>query len=62
MIAPVSKIEIASGVNRQTVCEWVPEKVKRTVTECVSVPYQTTVKVPVYASNCNTGCGPVGCR
>jgi hypothetical protein len=44
-----------TGVNRQMVCEVVPQKVKQKVTEVVMVPYTTTVRVP--AGGCNVGGG-----
>jgi hypothetical protein len=42
---------------RHIVCDVKPEKVTRTVHYCVTVPYQTTVKVPV----CTTACAPTCC-
>jgi hypothetical protein len=45
-----------SGTSRQLVSEWVPKNVTQTVSYCEMVPYQTTVRVPVYGPG--PGYGP----
>jgi hypothetical protein len=42
------------------VWECKPEKVMKKVRYCERVPYQTTIKVPVCAASCDTGCDKCG--
>ncbi len=48
--------EVKTYTTTRTVCECRPETVVRKVRYCVSVPYQTTVKVPVCQTCCASCC------
>jgi hypothetical protein len=48
---------VKSEMRKRVVCEWRPETVLADEMYCVSIPYETVVKVPVY-SCASSDCGP----